>query len=119
MASINGSNYTKENIDAQGKAGIGEVVSKVRCSFDSWSAHAGGAGDTIVLLAKIPKGARIKSLPTLAGAATIALLSIEDGSSSAVAVGDKVAQESDILLTDVAGGDIAASGFIFVEFLLD
>lgn len=121
MADVYGSNYTKEKIDATGKAEIGEVVSKVRCSLDSWSGHAQNAGEKIQLLAKIPAGAVIKDfegVPALGAGAIVKL--IGESGEVVLSKGLKVTEESDIILEeDGTGGEMAISGKFFVEFLLD
>jgi hypothetical protein len=113
-----GKNYTKEKIDASGKAAVGEVVAKIRCSLDTIEVAPAGADS--ILLGKIPKGSTIiaKGGNVELGSGVIKLVGIESGTEYAGAIGDVVAEESDILVEDPST-DVLAGAKAFVQFLLD
>jgi len=106
MADVFGSNYQKEFINVPSEQGaIGEMGGKVKASFDSFS---GAAGSDDVYFGKIQSGARILAISSI-GTGTAPVFN--------VAIGDKLSSEQDLICTlDV---DAAASGSIWVEYLLD
>lgn len=137
MADKKGNNYSKEIESSPAQKGaIGELASKLRCSFDSWSdAAAIVAGEKAQCMILLPEGARIKSVEKSAhsddevGAPSTFEIKDADGNvlaDESDAIGKKLSSEAKILeITGTesgAGALLAAnitSGYVFVEFLLD
>jgi hypothetical protein len=134
MADVYGSNYQKEkSVDASGNptdagrqiAGIGEVASKLRHSFEKFAALADN--DVMFCLAKIPPKAKILSIECKdkdgSGGAIDLTTSKLIGASgeSAIEMGEAISEESDLKITlstaPPAGG--VTGGFVVIKFLLD
>ena len=140
MANQKGSNYIKE-IDSGLRGNVGELASKLRCSFDSWvdptlpTPAAIVAGNVISLMIHIPVGARIKAVSKSAhsndevNAPSTFQIKDKDGNvlaDNSDAIGKKLSAEAKLLeltATETAPGALSlaniTSGYIFVEFLLD
>ena len=107
MASIDGKNYAKEfsNIPSEA-ADIGEYGGRKKVIFDEFS---GAVGADTVNFGKIPPGSRILAISAL-GAGTAPTYSH--------AVGTKTGSSSEILICTL-DGDTAATGQIWIEYILD
>jgi len=107
MAIIYGKNYEGEYVAVpQVKGAVGENGGRVRALYDSF-AGAAAAGDSFYI-GKIPAGARILRI-TASGMGT--------SPSFNVAVNDKLAAETVVIGT--MGATPAASGYAFIEYILD
>ena len=137
MADKKGSNYSKEIESSPAQKGaVGELASKLRCSFDSWS-DADPIADTekAQFMILLPEGARIKSVEKSAHSndedAASSPFQIKDVDGNVLAdesdaIGKKLSSEAKILeitgVESAPGALLAAnitSGYVFVEFILD
>ena len=106
MANLNGANYTSDYLaDPKGRGVIGEVGGKVKATFDTFS---GAAGADLVTFGRVQAGARILAFGSV-GAGTAPTFNVN--------AGDKLSSDTDMICT--LDGDTAASGSIWVEYLLD
>ena len=114
MAAINGSNYAKAfvNVPAE-RPNVGDYGASVIVLFDSYVGTP--SASDVLSIGKIPAGARILQISGFVGMGAAPTYAKVDslGASTALAVGDSLADESIIKVT-AAGGTYAAnpSGFI-------
>jgi hypothetical protein len=107
MANIDGKNYAKEfsNIPSEA-ADIGEYGGRKKIIFDEFS---GAAGLDTVNFGKIPPGARILALSEIGGGTAPTF---------SHSVGDKIGASGEILICTL-DADAAATGMIWIEYILD